>query len=113
MFWSILGWLVWALLTYWIGTHILPEPQTRADLRELLRTIGFSSAPGLVRILGILPRLMQAVFLVASVWMLIAMVIAVCQALDYKSTGRAIGVCAIGWLVQALVLILAIGVAAS
>jgi len=113
MFWSIIGWLVWALLTYWIGAHILPEPQTQTNFGEMLRTIGFSSAPGLIRILGILPGLMEIAFFVASVWMLIAMVIAVRQALDYKSTWRAISVCSIGWLVQALVLILTIGVAAS
>jgi hypothetical protein len=46
------------------------------------------------------------VFLVASIWMLVAMVIAVRQALDYKSTLRAIGVCAIGWVIQALILAL-------
>src|SRR3990172_6166304 len=57
IFWSIIGWFVWALLTYWIGTRLLPEPQTHADLGEMLRTIGFSSSPGLIRIAGILPGL--------------------------------------------------------
>lgn len=113
IFWSVTGWLVWAILTYWIGTRILPEPQTQSDLGELLRTIGFASAPGLIRVMGILPGLTGIVFGVAAVWMLIAMVIAVRQALDYESTWRAIGVCAIGWLIQALVLILTIGAAAS
>jgi Yip1 domain len=113
IFWSVIGWFVWAILTYWIGTRILPEPQTQSDLGELLRTIGFASAPGLIRVLGIVPGLTGIVFGVAGVWMLIAVVIAVRQALDYKSTWRAIGVCAIGWLVQALVLILTIGAAAA
>lgn len=113
IFWTVVGWLVWAILTYWIGTRILPEPQTQSDLGELLRTIGFSSSPGLIRVLGILPGLTEIVFGVAAVWMLIAMVIAVRQALDYESTWRAIGVCAIGWLIQALVLILTIRAAAS
>jgi hypothetical protein len=35
------------------------------------------------------------------------MVIAVRQALDYSSTLRAVGVCAIGWLVQVVILVLA------
>jgi hypothetical protein len=48
-----------------------------------LRTIGFSSSPGLIRVLGIIPGLTEIVFLVASIWMLVAMVIAVRQALDY------------------------------
>jgi hypothetical protein len=52
---SLLGWYIWAFLTYVIGTKLLPEPQTRADHGELLRTIGFSSAPGILRIFGIIP----------------------------------------------------------
>jgi hypothetical protein len=102
---AIAGWFVWAYLTYFIGTRILPEPQTSSNPGELLRTIGFSSAPGLIRVLGIIPGLAGLVFLIASVWMLVAMVIAVRQALDYKSTLRAVGVCIIGWIIQALILI--------
>lgn len=100
------GWYVWAYLTYFIGARLLPEPQTKADPGELLRTIGFSSSPGIIRVLGIIPGLMNLVFTAAGIWMLVAMVIAVRQALDYKSTGRAVGVCAIGWVVQALLLAL-------
>ena len=101
---ALIGWYVWAFLTYYIGTRLLPEPQTSADHGELLRTIGFSSAPGLIRVLGIIPGLGPIVFAVAGIWMLTAMVIAVRQALDYTSTWRAIAVCAIGWVVQAFIL---------
>lgn len=100
---SLIGWYIWAFLTYIIGTKLLPEPQTHADHGELLRTIGFSSAPGIIRILAFIPGLATIVNFLASVWMLVAMVIAVRQALDYQSTYRAIGVCVIGWIVQALV----------
>lgn len=103
---ALIGWYIWAYLTYFIGTKFLPEPQTKADLGELLRTIGFSSSPGLIRVLGLIPGLQGLVFLAASIWMLVAMVIAVRQALDYKSTGRAVGVCAIGWIIQTLILVL-------
>ena len=103
---ALIGWYVWAYLTYFIGTKLLPEPQTKADHGELLRTIGFSSSPGLIRVLGIIPGLAGVVFLVASIWMLIAMVIAVRQALDYRSTLRAAGVCVIGWIIQSLIFVL-------
>jgi hypothetical protein len=105
---ALAGWYVWAFLVYWIGTRVLPEPQTRADHGELLRTIGFSSAPGVTRVLGIIPGLTQAVFFVAGVWMLVAMIIAVRQALDYQSTWRALGVCIVGWIVQLLIVWIAI-----
>lgn len=103
---AIIAWYVWALMTYWIGTRLLPEPQTKADVGELLRTTGFSSAPGLVRVLGIVPGLTKLVFLVAGIWMLVAMIVAVRQALDYSGTARAVAVCAIGWGIQAAVLVL-------
>jgi hypothetical protein len=103
---ALLGWYIWAYLTYFIGTKFLPEPQTEADLGQLLRTTGFSSSPGLIRVLGIVPGLGTVVFAAASIWMLVAMIIAVRQALDYTSTWRAVGVCAIGWVIQTLVLAL-------
>lgn len=102
----LISWYVWAFLTYFIGTKLLPEPHTKADVGEMLRTIGFSTSPGLIRVLGIIPGLAGIVFFVVSIWMLVAMVIAVRQALDYKSTLRAVGVCVIGWIVQALILML-------
>ena len=103
---SLLGWYIWAFMTYVIGTKLLPEPGTRADYGELLRTIGFSSAPGLIRIFAIIPGLGTPINLLSSIWMLVAMVIAVRQALDYQSTYRALGVCLIGWLVQIVILAL-------
>ncbi len=94
---GLVGWVAWAMLTYLIGTRVLPEPTTRANPGELLRTLAFATSPGLLRVLGALPGLRLAVFGVTSVWMLAAMVVAVRQALDYTSTSRAIGVCLIGW----------------
>jgi hypothetical protein len=101
---ALLGWYIWAYLTYYIGVKFLPEEQTQSNPGELLRTIGFSSAPGLIRVLGIIPGLTGIVFFIASIWMFTAMVIAVRQALDYQSTWRAVGVCVIGWLIQSLLL---------
>jgi len=106
---ALVAWFVWAFLTFFIGTKLLPEPQTQADYGELLRTIGFSSSPGVLRVLGIIPLLGAIVNIVVAIWMLVAMVIAVRQALDYKSTGRAVGVCLIGWVVQTLIIALFFG----
>ena len=100
---SLISWYVWAYLTYFIGTKFLPEAQTQADLGELLRTIGFSTSPGLLRVLYFIPGVGVLMFLMASLWMLVAMVIAVRQALDYNSTLRAVGVCVIGYVIQIFV----------
>ena len=108
---GLLGWAVWAGLTYFIGTRWLPEPDTKADVGELLRTIGFATSPGILRVAGIVPVLGSIVIVVSAVWTLVAVVVAVRQALDYRSTGRAIGVCVIGWVVQIVIFGLFIGVA--
>ena len=101
---ALLGWYIWAFVTYLIGTRLLAQPQTQADMGQLLRTIGFSSSPGVLRLLGFIPILGPIVVFAASVWMLIAMVIAVRQALDYDSTLRAVGVCIVGWVAMIVVL---------
>ncbi len=103
---SLIAWAAWALLTFEIGSRLMPEPSTRGGVDELLRTIGFSSAPGLLRVFGVVPGASWWAFGITAVWMLAAMVVAVRQALDYTSTARAIAVCAIGWM-------LAIGIVAA
>lgn len=95
---TLIGWYVWAFLSYFIGTRFLPQTQTRADMGELLRCTGFSAAPGLFQVLGIIPGIGTLVRLIAWVWMLAAFVVAVRQALDYTGTGRALAVCLIGWV---------------
>jgi hypothetical protein len=94
---ALIGWYVWAFVTYFVGTRFLPGPRTQADIGQLLRPIGFSAAPGLIRVLGIIPGLTALISFIAAVWMLVAMVIAVRQGLDYEGTGRAVGVCLIGF----------------
>jgi hypothetical protein len=94
---ALVGWAAWALLTFQIGARLMPEPQTRADVGQLLRTIGFSAAPGMLRVFGVVPGAAIPAFAITAVWMLAAMIVAVRQALDYESTWRAFAVCALGW----------------
>jgi hypothetical protein len=103
---AIVGWIIWAGITYLVGTKLLPEPQTQSDMGELLRTIGFAMSPGILRILGIIPIIGFLVNVVVFFWLLAAVVVAVRQALDYKSTGRAIGVCLVGFIVYILAFVL-------
>jgi hypothetical protein len=95
---ALLVWLIWATLTYIIGAKMLPEPQTKSDIGELLRVTGFASAPAVFFLLARLPLIDRVVLWLVLVWMFVAMVIAVRQALDYRSTARAVGVVVIGWL---------------
>jgi hypothetical protein len=95
---ALIGWVMWAGVTYVIGTKLLPEPQTRTDMGELLRVIGYAYAPNLFAFFVILPAIGVAVATVVAFWLLATTVVAVRQALDYTSTPRAIAVVLIGWL---------------
>ena len=74
---ALLAWYVWTFLTYIIGVKLFPASQTSASHRELWRTLGFASAPGVLRVFGAIPGLTGIAFLVAAVWMLLAAVISV------------------------------------
>jgi hypothetical protein len=96
---AVVGWVMWAGVTYVLGTRVLPQPQTRTDMGELLRVIGFSYAPNLVSLLALVPFVGRVVRTIVAFWLLAAMVIGVRQALDYTSTFRAFAVVFIGWLI--------------
>ena len=96
---ALLLWVFWAALTCAIGLYLLPEPQTETTIGELLRTIGFAASPGTLRVFGVLPGIGKPIYAIGTVWMLIAMVIAIRQALDYRSTARAVLVCVIAWVI--------------
>ncbi len=93
---ALLAWATWALLTFEIGARLLPARETHADPGELLRTLGFAAAPGLIQVLAVFPEAQRPIFAIAIVWTLAASVVAVRQALDYQSTGRALAVCGLG-----------------
>jgi hypothetical protein len=114
---TILTWVLWAWLNYLIGTKLLSEPQTEADWGQLLRTMGFAYTPRVLAVLTIIPALLLVdksadiavgvIILVLIVWTWVAMVIAVRQALDYKSTLRAAAVTLAGIFIAGLILSIA------
>jgi len=100
---SLVGWALFAWLTYFIGTRWLAGPETEADWGELARALGFASAPRALLIFGVVPALAVAVAVVVSIWVLFTTVVAIRQALDF-STGRAIATAIIGWIAQGILI---------
>jgi len=96
------------LFAYWIGTTIFAGPETEATYGQLLRTLGFAHSPGFLRIFSFIPFIGGLISFAASVWFLVAGVIAVRQALDF-TTLRAIGTCIIGWVLYMLLVFLVTG----
>ncbi|HLG54903.1 MAG TPA: hypothetical protein VI485_06205 [Vicinamibacterales bacterium] len=100
---ALIGWVMWAGVTYVIGARLIPEPQTRTDMGELLRVIGFAYAPNLFAFFAFVPVLGGGVPTVVAFWLLGTTIVAVRQALDYTSTARATAVVLTGWLFFVLI----------
>jgi hypothetical protein len=104
---ALVTWIAWAVIILHVGGRWLPEAQTRVDLGQLLRTVGFAASPGLLQVFAWIPEITQAVFIASWLWMLAAMTVAVRQALDFRSMGRAFAVCGLAFgLVLTVVLVL-------
>lgn len=87
------GWLIWSGITYLIGTALFDG---KATWGELLRTLGFAQSPGVLYIVGIIPILGGLAKLGIWIWLLVAGIIAIRQALDVD-TAKAILTALIGW----------------
>ena len=102
---AILGWLLWSAVAYLIGDKLLGGTATWG---ELLRTVGFAQSPGVLMIFGIIPLLGGIVRAVVGLWLLVAGIVAIRQALDF-STGKAIITAFLGWLAMVLLAFLSGG----
>jgi hypothetical protein len=98
------AWLVWAATIVTLGTGAMAEPQTKSDVPQLLRVLGYASAPGLFVALAAMRAATPVILVIVSLWLIAAAVIAVRQALDYRSTARAVFVCVASFLIAAGVL---------
>ena len=95
---AVVGLVTWAAVTYLLGVRLLPEPQTRSDLGELLRVMGYATIPSVFAPLVAIPFIGRVVPVAVSLWLLGTFTIGVRQALDYRSTVRAFIVVIVGWL---------------
>jgi len=96
---SIAAWIAWAIVVHQVGAHLLPEPGTTVDLGQVLRTLGFAAAPGMFRAFEVFGATRWLFFPLTAIWMVAAMTLAIRQAFDYGSLGRAVAVSLLGWAV--------------
>src|SRR5690606_8111897 len=99
---ALLGWLIWAGVTYLIGDKLLGGTATWG---ELLRALGFAQAPGVLLVFGVLPLIGGLLAFVVSLWTLAAGIVGLREALDF-STGKALLTAVLGWLALVIPLLL-------
>ena len=105
-FMSVISFLIWSLIIWLVGTKLMPEPATKADYPETFRVLGFAAAPGLASVITIIPLLGYLLMFVIWLWQIAAMVVAVRQVLDFSTTGKAIVVVLIGFVINIVVTLL-------
>lgn len=108
-------WSGGSFFAYTIGATFFRGPETETDFREVLRTVGFAFAPGLLRLVGFglppvaawfgvvdteVPRIVFNTII--ELWVLVAGIVAVRQALDF-TTARAVGTYGVAYLLLYLV----------
>ena len=103
---SLLSWYILAFILYFVGVKLFGGSKTKSNHGEILRTIGFSSAPGLIRVFGVTPDLMKVTFIGSQFWILACMVVAVYSALNHGSLWKAFGVVIIASVFQAFFFLL-------
>lgn len=91
---AYLGWALWSGTCYLVGVQLF---EGTADWGELLRTIGFAQAPGVLLALRVLPGAGLPLYLAVLAWMVATVLVAIRQALDF-STGRALATALAGFV---------------
>jgi hypothetical protein len=97
---AIVVWLIWAGVTYLIGTKMFAGTATWG---EMLRTLGFAQAPGVLYLLGVVPFIGGLISFVVWIWTLVAVIIAIRQALDF-TTGKAVLTALVGFVCMVVVM---------
>lgn len=108
----LIGWIGWAILTYFVGT-ILFKGET--DIPEMMRVLGYASAPRLLGLFGFIPCVGWIFPLAGWILALIAGILAVREAMEFE-TGQAILTVLISWVltfVIALIISAAFGAGAA
>ena len=103
---GIIGWALWALVTWIVGSTVLKTPDTVADWGQLARGTGFAQAPGIFRIFVFVPVVGGLIGFLSLIWQIVCMIIAVRQCLDYTSTWRAVFVVLISFIPYAVLYII-------
>lgn len=94
---SLIGWAIYAVVVYWLGTSVFPARRTPGTGGGLMRTLGFASSPRILLFLGFVPVLGIVVGALVLVWTLVTTVVAVQEALNLD-TGGAVVTAVLGWI---------------
>jgi len=107
---TFLAWYIWAFTIYFAGTYLFRDTESQTDRKTIMRVMAFASAPGILRLLGVIPQTSTILFIATSLWIIAASVIGIKMAFQIRQTGKVVILCAGTWLLtffaQSLLLVM-------
>jgi len=97
---TFLAWYIWAFTLYFAGTYLFRNTEFQTDRKTVMRVMAFASAPGILRLLGVIPQTSVILFIATSLWIIAAGVIGIKMAFKIPHTGKVIVLCAGTWLLS-------------
>lgn len=90
----LFGWLLWSLIAYFVGKTFFDG---KSSINEMLRAIGYASAPRLLSLFAAIPCLGWVIALIGGILSLVAVVIGIREAMLFD-TDKAIITAVIGFV---------------
>lgn len=99
---TMLAWYAWAFSIFYFGSRLFREGREHADRKRVMRVVAFAAAPGLIRLLGIIPKTTIVLMVVSSIWIVVAAVIGLKQVFSRTATAKIAIVTVVTWLFASL-----------
>ena len=97
---TLVAWYIWAFTVYYFGrTFLFRDAVGQPDRKTIMRVVAFAQAPGLLRLLGVIPQVTVIIFLITSAWIILICVMGVQKAYQTPHTGRVALLCVATWAV--------------
>ena len=93
---GLIGWVVWAGITYALATSILRGSRNEADFLAVVRSLAFAQSVGVFRFFGFVGLVGDLTIVVVFLWQFLAVVESARELFDYESNMRVFGVVLIG-----------------
>ena len=91
---TFFSWYIWAFTIYFVSTYMFASAPSRTDRKTVMRVMAFASAPGVLRLFGVIPHMTLIVFLLTSVWIIIAGAIGIKKVFNIDHIGKPVLLCA-------------------
>jgi len=99
---TMITWYVWAFSVFYLGSRLFRVETGQVDRKTVMRVMAFAAAPGLIRILGVIPKTTIVLLIVSSIWILVAAVIGLKKAFPQTATGKIAVLTLVTWLASSV-----------